>query len=593
MRKFFSRLSLAALFMIVGTVAWGQNACIPGQALTAKGGFNNLAAVVPGATVQVSPGPIFINSSSSTPISGNTLTADNYGNYLICATQGTTQAVTVSGNNMQTLSYQLTFPATAQGATLNANNTFTGTNTFLGSSTFTNPVVIQATLSCKTYNNIRCVDAANSAGWTGTDAFAWINAAIANLPTIVGQTGGGIVDARGLGPNTFSVSTVLAIPTEVTVLFDSTTVFNMNQAGGSTQDAITLADGSAMLCSPLQLPNLAGIGYGGFFTTAATNVRSLLSPANRTSPTAWTTSGCNFVGKSASAVVANAFLDMQGAESNATIANTNVWNCYNTICLQLQPQTNSGVASDMYLYNLQLNGGGVTGARPCVFRGSGASHTLSNVFGYGVVCQHAGSGFYELEVNGNNAASGSAAATAINFYGGHVEEVVGSLGVKLADVSGVNFYGTEFSGSTAGTYFTISESGANITQAINLNGLYGTGSGTNWVVNTAATGGTSAFSTNPFNYVFKVSQAVAGGNVHPLFAAEDGTCTMATATTCTFSITASFTNTPLSYVSIDAASAPPGTAIDAKCAVSGTTVTITAGTSNSLKWDCMLVGNAF
>ena len=68
-------------------------------------------------------------------------------------------------------------------------------------------------------------------------------------------------------------------------------------------------------------------------------------------------------------------------------------------------------------------------------------------------------------------------------------------------------------------------------------------------------------------------------------------CAMSAATTCTFSIAASYTGTPLCVTSIDAASAVPATANVAKCSVSGTTVTITAGSSNSLTWDAILIGN--
>jgi hypothetical protein len=81
-----------------------------------------------------------------------------------------------------------------------------------------------------------------------------------------------------------------------------------------------------------------------------------------------------------------------------------------------------------------------------------------------------------------------------------------------------------------------------------------------------------------------------GSPVHKLALTDSGSCTMTT-TTCTFSIGASFSTTPLTFPSIDAASAPPATAISAKCSISGTTVTITAGASNTLTWDCLLVGN--
>jgi len=80
-------------------------------------------------------------------------------------------------------------------------------------------------------------------------------------------------------------------------------------------------------------------------------------------------------------------------------------------------------------------------------------------------------------------------------------------------------------------------------------------------------------------------------NNHKIFVGEAGSCAMSATTTCTFSIGAAFSGTPLTFASIDAASTVPATANSAKCAVSATTVTITAGISNSLTWDCLLIGN--
>jgi len=84
---------------------------------------------------------------------------------------------------------------------------------------------------------------------------------------------------------------------------------------------------------------------------------------------------------------------------------------------------------------------------------------------------------------------------------------------------------------------------------------------------------------------------VAAANAHPMRPIEQGSCAMAAGTTCTFTIGASFAATPITLASIDAASTPPATAISVKCSVSGTTVTVTAGASNSLTWDCALIGN--
>jgi hypothetical protein len=82
-----------------------------------------------------------------------------------------------------------------------------------------------------------------------------------------------------------------------------------------------------------------------------------------------------------------------------------------------------------------------------------------------------------------------------------------------------------------------------------------------------------------------------GSNIHKLALTDSGSCAMAAGTTCTFSIGAAFNSTPLTFPSIDGASTVPATANSAKCSISGTTVTITAGISNSLTWDCVLVGN--
>src|SRR5262249_56460469 len=45
----------------------------------------------------------------------------------------------------------------------------------------------------KNFEQIRCVDTANSGGWSGSDVGAWINAAYANLPA----SGGDIILAAG------------------------------------------------------------------------------------------------------------------------------------------------------------------------------------------------------------------------------------------------------------------------------------------------------------------------------------------------------------------------------------------------------------
>ncbi|MDE3149493.1 MAG: hypothetical protein KGL37_08485, partial [Acidobacteriota bacterium] len=65
-----------------------------------------------------------------------------------------------------------------------------------------------------------------------------------------------------------------------------------------------------------------------------------------------------------------------------------------------------------------------------------------------------------------------------------------------------------------------------------------------------------------------------------------GTCTMSSSTTCTATVAAAYNSVPVCIATVQGA-----TAIAAACSVSGTTVTITAASSNSATWGYMLVGN--
>lgn len=126
MLKFFLRLSLLAL-LALPVAAMGQAACEPGQVLTARQGFNNLASVVPGATIFVSPGPIYTDQTAGTTIAGNSVTADQNGNYTVCAPTGTTQTLSISGPNMTAVQFNQTFPS---------GLTFTGANIFINAGSF-------------------------------------------------------------------------------------------------------------------------------------------------------------------------------------------------------------------------------------------------------------------------------------------------------------------------------------------------------------------------------------------------------------------------------------------------------------------------
>ena len=65
-----------------------------------------------------------------------------------------------------------------------------------------------------------------------------------------------------------------------------------------------------------------------------------------------------------------------------------------------------------------------------------------------------------------------------------------------------------------------------------------------------------------------------------------GTCAMSSATSCTWTLAAAYTSTPICIASVQGSAAIAGA-----CSVSGTTVTITAASSNSQTWGAVLVGN--
>lgn len=78
-----------------------------------------------------------------------------------------------------------------------------------------------------------------------------------------------------------------------------------------------------------------------------------------------------------------------------------------------------------------------------------------------------------------------------------------------------------------------------------------------------------------------------GFGPHKLLIAELGQCSMSAGTTCTWTAQNSFVSTPLCFVN---ATTSPATAVSGSCAISGTTVTVTAGASNSLTWNAVLFG---
>jgi hypothetical protein len=94
---------------------------------------------------------------------------------------------------------------------------------------------------CKNSENIRCVDTANSVGWTGSDFGAWVNAAVANLPRYNSKPAGAIYVAQG----TYAYSTPIVINSPYVYLIGASSVLNYTGNGAAVlfNDAPTSYDG--------------------------------------------------------------------------------------------------------------------------------------------------------------------------------------------------------------------------------------------------------------------------------------------------------------------------------------------------------------
>jgi hypothetical protein len=171
-------------------VALAQGGSISGGAITV---FGPTGRPLAGATVTVcaygatgipcSPTVTVYSDPALTTPTTNPQTSDGNGQVFVYAAPGR-YTYTVTGNGITGQSFTATVAGSGGGDVLSSgNNTLTGNNTFRGP------------LNCKNLQGaVRCVDAANTPGWTGTDMGAWINAADSDLGATPGEVwifGGG------------------------------------------------------------------------------------------------------------------------------------------------------------------------------------------------------------------------------------------------------------------------------------------------------------------------------------------------------------------------------------------------------------------
>lgn len=340
---------------------------------------------------------------------------------------------------------------------------------------------------------------------------------IQNACDFVAQQGGGTVDATRFQNGVIKQS-ILCGPA-VTLQLPKYTDLIIDVRDGS--DVFRLGEGSTLDCgtggNQAVYDGVAGRQPPGvLLLTAAANIQALVAPANREGRQNFMfVNGCVLRGASGS-TVSSALLDFQGVFIGSGARDTLIMTPYNTIGVRVRPGTgaNGGIkiVSDLVLDNVQVNGVGVAGARPCVFE-TAASSSMSNITVLGGGCQHAGPGQFEIEVNGSaNTANGM---NGVFFYGQHMESRTGSLGVKIRDVRNFVWHGGSISGGgTASTVFDLSESVGSALLDVQILGVQDNGgsSPTNWVTNSANAGSTVPFASGrTLNYTFKSSLFIDGG----------------------------------------------------------------------------------
>jgi len=538
----------------------------------------------------------------------------------------------------------------AYAVKMGANNILAGNNTFSGNKRFTGKDILSADNSTRgantasTLNSVLYVGGAIST-WSGSDIGAQINSAYAALPA----TGGLIHVLPQASGACYNFSTPIALTTlgKFTILqgaaanaytssnytgvcLNFTTTTNTCVASGQAQ-------GGSSPCNAINIDWGSPTGTGN---TPGAGLRDMLLWNN----TCGTNGGC---GSSASGVVLGG--TNGGAESsefdnvsvvgfgsgykildsgigwgvvwnNATIQQNTTGINYtqpheNDVCEACKIQKNGtgvNMAASPFGGELTLLGGSVDAQTTC-----GVSMTDGQIL-------HAVGTHWENTSLGQPAyvCGGAAAQNRLDINGGVAYDVVTSGSTSqnwfvagMVSVSNLHLISfgrtttaTIFIANTRGKFDVVTNFGNLFTGGIN-------GNSSNFSVFTQHGAAQSLPVTNIPIVDFPELSAPTGftqrgldncygdatahtlkcsynnGNFHKVAITEFGSCDMSGGTSCTFSVGAAFINTPLSFASIDAASDVPAAANSAKCSISGTTVTIIAAISNSLTWDCLLVGN--
>jgi hypothetical protein len=318
------------------------------------------------------------------------------------------------------------------------NQPFTGPVT-VPSATVGGTLGVTGLTSLKNEDNIRKVSNGNPQGWAGADAFAWITSAQADLPAT-----GGIVDARGLGANTFAVSTQLNVGSAskpVQLLIDPTTRFNVNTVGGI--DAITVANASSMDCGGVG-QRLGGFSTAGMFVLGpSANVNTLITNADQSGSQEYMRiNGCIFQGNQTATIV-TALGSFKQLFVNSIVSN-NVFQGPMTGTTVLVDNVGVGM-----WFNNWVNGtqGVASTVNPMIVRGATGNFSI-----IGGAIEHPGGGkpvvLFDSSTGGN---PGVCNQSANGMYGTYIENATGGgNGIEFLDSCAWKLDSVSFAGNGPG-----------------------------------------------------------------------------------------------------------------------------------------------
>jgi hypothetical protein len=123
------------------------------------------------------------------------------------SSQTVSQPFTTTGLDTAAGGFTSSGPTQLNGTTTAANPIVGSITGNAGTATIANGTTGISTLLCKSFENITCVDAANSQGWAGSDYGAWFNAAVA------AANGGEVILAPSSTP--VNVSTTMSVTAPV------------------------------------------------------------------------------------------------------------------------------------------------------------------------------------------------------------------------------------------------------------------------------------------------------------------------------------------------------------------------------------------